>query len=89
MKELNVCTIATKDNVEALFNQEQTHKVMKWVAPNRVDPDESYKSALRLRQKETGKWFLTSSQFDDFLAGKAAFFGFMEPVRLLQILVEH
>jgi hypothetical protein len=33
---------------------------MKRVAPNPVDPDESYESALRLRQKETGKWFLTS-----------------------------
>lgn len=74
MKDLNVHTSATKENVEALFSQEQTHKLMKWIAPNQVDPDESYESALRLRQKETGKWLLTSSQFEDFLAAEGGLF---------------
>lgn len=60
-------TTAANDKIETLFNEELTRKLIQWVAPEKIDPDESYDSAFRLRQKETGKWFLESAQFEDFL----------------------
>lgn len=41
---------------------------MQWIAPESLDLDESYESALRVRQSETGKWFLESLQFQEFLS---------------------
>jgi hypothetical protein len=73
-KELNVLTTAANDKVETLFNQELTCKLIQWVAPEKIDPDESYDSALRLRQKETGKWFLESAQFENFLTSNGGLF---------------
>jgi hypothetical protein len=73
-RELNVLATATKDNTDALLNQEENRKLMRWVTPESIDPHESYESALRLRRAETGRWFLRSAQFEDFLESNGGLF---------------
>jgi hypothetical protein len=53
-------TNVNKDNINALLNHERIRDLMHWVSFESIDADESYQSALRLRQNETGKWFLMS-----------------------------
>ena len=67
-KDLSRVVQATRDYTETLISIEKTRVLMQWVAPDSIDPDESYESALKVRQGETGKWFLESVQFQEFLA---------------------
>jgi hypothetical protein len=73
-KKLNVLANTTKTNTDALLNHEHTRKLMHWVAPESIDPDESYESALKVRQSETGTWFLESVQFQEFLESEGGLF---------------
>jgi hypothetical protein len=47
---------------------------MDWINPDEIDPEESFESALRLRQSATGTWFLDSVQFREFLQGTSGLF---------------
>jgi hypothetical protein len=62
-KGLSLIAHATREDTETLLSLEKTRKLMQWVAPESIDPDESYESALKVRQNETGQWFLESAQF--------------------------
>ena len=73
-ERLNMAANATKVNVNALLNHERTRDSMHWVSFESIDADESYQSALRIRQNETGKWFLMSPQIQAFLASKGGLF---------------
>ena len=65
-----------------LISQERLRELMLWIAPDDIDPDDSYKSALGLRQSATGRWFLMSTQFRAFLGDPAVYSGFMAMVSL-------
>ena len=73
-KEIHELAISAEENTGALLDQERTRRLMQWVAPQSIDPDESYESALKVRQSETGKWFLESEQFQDFLESDGGLF---------------
>lgn len=57
-----------------LISQERLRELMLWIAPDDIDPDDSYESALGLRQSATGRWFLMSTQFRTFLGGPSGLF---------------
>ena len=61
---MNVVQKATNTRL----NQECRRELTKWIFPDDVDPDESYKSALSVRKAMTGIWFLESNQFKTFIA---------------------
>lgn len=67
---VNVMQGATND----LISQERLRELMLWIAPDDIDPDDSYESALGLRQSATGRWFLMSAQFRAFLGGPSGLF---------------
>jgi hypothetical protein len=67
---VNVVQGATND----LISQERLRELMLWIAPDNIDPDDSYESALGLRQSATGRWFLMSTQFRAFLGGPSGLF---------------
>ena len=76
LRRIEVSTSAINDSVNvvqeatnALLSQERRRELMQWVAPDDLDPDESYESALSTRQYKTGIWFLESTRFKSFLVG--------------------
>jgi hypothetical protein len=73
-KTIGVIAHATREDTETLLSLQKTRELMKWVAPESIDPDESFESALKVRHRETGKWFLESVQFQEFLASDGGLF---------------
>lgn len=73
-KKLSLVAHATREDTETLLNLEKTRKLMQWVAPESIDQDENYESALNIRHSNTGKWFLESREFQEFLSSNGGLF---------------
>jgi hypothetical protein len=72
--EINHHVNIVQGTTNTLLSQELLRELMHWIAPDDIDPEESYESALGLRQSATGTWFLESVQFRDFLRGTSGLF---------------
>jgi hypothetical protein len=53
---------------------EEVASVRSWLLPNGIDPETDFESASRLCHPSTGRWFLDSNTFRDWLNSGNGFF---------------
>ncbi len=56
-------TSAIEQGVSALNSDRDQQEILAWLYPVRVDAEENYKNALRLREPGTGNWLLRLPSF--------------------------
>jgi len=64
-EDLHNCRIDVKSVTESLSDAKRL-AILDWISSS-VDPSRNYNRALKDREKGTGKWFLESSEYSDWV----------------------
>ena len=69
------------DSATSKADQEKKKRLLEWLRPEEVDPDQNYEAALLSRQPSTGQWFLKSDIFNAWLEAKKSSFLWLHSIR--------
>lgn len=69
------------DSATLQADHEKEKRLLNWLRPEEVDPNQNYEAALLSRQPLTGKWFLDSDIFKTWFEAEKPSFLWLHAIR--------